>query len=493
MKRNRSIVSSLRKTIEVAAVKTRKLEIQIPKLKPFDLPKLDLPSFSSTGFYYGITADSLSKKSSATATHKKKRVDVGNTVVETLEELRSMRREMEALRREMQAMKKYVGGEGDDISQKQSDLEGEPEGRGSLSRIARIARQRHFEKIGADVERWAEKLLFEEDGEEDGWSEVQPRSISHRDGRTKAYLKWMKDSRRKQADPNDDREYPCLKMFSTIDAPLEEVCLYLSQKEHMEEYNDVLLSHGDLEEITPHSKISWSQTYQVLFLKPRICTSFVSHRWLRDGTQVIVNQACEHPDTPGKGEIPQGYALRGANFISRDPDDPEKTRIAMLAHGHPGDVPKWACKTAVNTMAPSEPFKFFHKVNQNVQRRRLELDQRLDEMGMETEMVSTPPGGPTRRPAGLAQLGYACFWPEGGGQKEGNDRLQRQRNHDDQPNRSDGFQDTVRDRDEGVEEKEMDTDTNTDTNTNTYDVPENANPPADRERTPSDDTAVLSQ
>jgi hypothetical protein len=483
-KTNACIVGAL----EVAAVKTRKLEIQIPKLK-LDLPKLDLPSFSSTGFYYGITSDSLSK-----ATPKKKRVDVGDTVLETLEELRSMRREMETLRREMQAMKKQiVGGEGDDLEQKQSDLEGDSEGRTSLSLIARHARQRHFEKIAADVERWAEVLLFEEDGEEDGWSEVQPRSIFYRDGRTKAYLKWMKDSRRKQADPNDDREYPCLKMFSTIDAPLEEVCLYLSQKEHMEEYNDVLLRHGDLEEITPHSKISWSQTYQVLFLKPRTCTSFVSHRWLRDGTQVVVNQACDHPDTPGKGELPQGYALRSANFISRDPDDPEKTRIAMLTHGHPGhDVPKWACKTAVNTMAPIEPFKFFHKVNQNVQRYRSELEQRLDEMDM--EMISTPPGGPTRRPAGLAALGYACFWPQGGGQQEGGDRLQRQRHQYQQPSRSNGLDDTVRDRDDWAAEKEMDTDTNTGTNTdtNTYDASENANPPVDRERTLID-TAVPSQ
>lgn len=471
-KRNRTRVTSLRKNLEVAAVKTRNLEIQIPKLK-LNLPKIDLPSFSSTGFYYGITQDSLSKKSSSTgtSTHKKRRVDVGDTVVETLEELRSMRREMEALRREMQAMKQQiVGGEGDDLL-KQKDLE---EDRASLSLIARHARQRHFEKIGAEVERWAEKLLFEEDGEEDGWSEVHPRSIFYRDGRTKAYLKWMKDSRRKQADPNDDREYPCIKIFSTIDAPLDMVSLYLSQKEHMEEYNDVLFKHGDLEEITPHSKITWSQTYQVLFLKPRTCTSFVSHRWLRDGTQVIVNQACEHPDTPGKGESPPGYALRSANFISRDPDDPEKSRIALLAHGHPGhDVPKWACKTAVNTMAPIEPFKFFHKVNENIQRRRSELEERLDEMEIENEMVSTPSGGPTRRPAGLAQLGYACFWPEGGGLQEGGDRSQRRRHASDK----------VHDRDDSVAEKEMDTDADT----NTYDAPENANQPpayrdAERER-----------
>jgi hypothetical protein len=473
--RKQTLVSSLRKTLEVAAGKTRKLEI--PKLK-LDLPKLDLKSFSSTGFYYGITPDSLlSTKSKATP--KKKQVNVGDTVVETLEELRSMRREMEALRQEMQAMKRQMmGGEGDGLLQKPSDLEEDSEDRASLSIIARHARQRHFEKIGAEVERWAEDLLFEEDGEEDGWSEVHPRSIFNRDGRTKAYLKWMKDSRRKQADPNDDREYPCLKMFSTIDAPLEVVCLYLSQKERMEEYNDLLLRQGDLEEITPHSKISWAETYQVLFLKPRICTSFVSHRWLRDGTQVVVNQACEHPDTPGKGELPQGYALRSANFISRDPDDPEKTCIAMVSHGHPGhDVPRWACKTAVNTMVPIQPFNFFYKVNQNVQRYRSELERRLDEMAM----VPTPPGEPTRQPAGLAQLGYACFWPQGGGQQEIDDRLQRNQRHQ-QPSRSNEFHDTVHD--DRMLEKGMDS--------RTFDASENANPPADRERTPID-TAVPSQ
>ena len=41
-------------------------------------------------------------------------------------------------------------------------------------------------------------------------------------------------------------------------------------------------------------------------------------RWWRDGTQVIVNQACEHSDKPGtmkesEGDACRGYALRGAN------------------------------------------------------------------------------------------------------------------------------------------------------------------------------------
>jgi hypothetical protein len=450
------LVSSLRKTLDVsvATVKTRKLELQLPKL---ELPKLDLPSFSSTGFYYGITPDSLSaNKRERDATPKKKRVDLQETATETLDELRSMRREMEALRREMQAMKRQmVGSEGDGFDGDLQQLESEKDSqdRASLSIIARHARQRHFEKISADVERWAEELLFEEAGEEDGWAEVQPNkvlgSVFNRGGRTKTYMKWMKDSRRKHADPNDSREYPCLKMYSTIDAPLEDVCLYLSQKDNMEEYNDLMLHQGDLEEITPHSKITWCQSYQILFLKPRVFTSFCSHRWLRDGTQVVINQACDHPDTPGKGVLPQGFALRSANFLSRDPDDPEKTRCAMVSHGNPGhDVPKWACKTIVNTMAPIEPFKLFHKVNQNVQRCRADLERRLEE----TEMVSAPngPGGTSRRPAGLAQLGYACFWPQGGGVQEGGeDRLHRQQhshshNLSHSHGLSDGPTDTVR-------------------------------------------------
>lgn len=78
-------------------------------------------------------------------------------------------------------------------------------------------------------------------------------------------------------------------------------------------------------------------------------------------------------------------------------------------------MPQWAAKTAVNALAPIEPFKLFHKINANVQRSRPQLRQRLQE----AEMVSTLPSGRSPRPAGMAQLGYACFWPNGGGIKEG--------------------------------------------------------------------------
>ena len=87
----------------------------------------------------------------------------------------------------------------------------------------------------------------------------------------------------------------------------------------------------------------------------------------------------------------------------------------MISHAKPGgNVPGWAQKTAVNALAPIEPFKIFHKINENVKRNQPKLRERLQE----AEMVSLP-GGRSSRPAGIAQLGYACFWPNGGGQIEG--------------------------------------------------------------------------
>lgn len=103
--------------------------------------------------------------------------------------------------------------------------------------------------------------------------------------------------------------------------------------------------------------------------------------------------------------------------ISRCPDDPEKTIIYIVAHANPGGgVPQWAVKTAVNALAPIEPFKLFHKINENVQRNRPQLRERL----LQAEMVGANlPQGRSPRPAGMAQLGYACFWPNGGGVYEG--------------------------------------------------------------------------
>lgn len=131
-------------------------------------------------------------------------------------------------------------------------------------------------------------------------------------------MKWMKDSRGDKADKEDDTEYPCIKCMSIIDAPLEDVCTYLSQESASPDYNDVVAKHKDVEEISPNAKICWSQSPQILFVKPRDFVTFCHHRWKGDGAEVMVNQAIDHPDYPANNQEKEGkpcraYALRGAN------------------------------------------------------------------------------------------------------------------------------------------------------------------------------------
>lgn len=381
---------------EVGAFKIHK-----PKKLEFD-PK----PLRNSGTYYGFRVDKVSSYTAPTPGGKKRNLDVKETMVLTLDELRAMRHEMEALRKELEDMKRQF---------RREETEGTEEFGGVSSLLSKAKRRKEFNRIGNDVERWAEKIL--EEGEEDGWREVECNKVLRTSinpyGRTKAYLKWMRDSRGSHANQRDEREYPCIKVYSTIDAPLDEVCVYLSQEKHVPEYNDIVVKHRDLEEIEPHSKICWGQTPKILFIKPRDLVTYCHLRWLRDGTQVLVNQACEHKEASAKRQNPRAFALRGANFIGRDPDDPEKTRIIIISHANPGeDVPTWAMKTAVNTLAPIEPFKLFNRINDGVSRAKPELERRLEEI----EMVSIP--GKCPKPAGIAQMGYACFWPEGGGLQE---------------------------------------------------------------------------
>lgn len=199
-------------------------------------------------------------------------------------------------------------------------------------------------------------------------------------------MKWMADTRDEHdresgiSDKNN-LDYPCIKCYSTIDAPMDTVCSFLSNKDTIPLYNELIEDHDDVEEITPHSKITWTKICKILFVKPRDFVTFCSHRWWRDGTQVIINQACEHEGRPGlmeegQGDATRGFALRGANcerfllhimylcisiiqhfacvthsmfflqldftVISKDPNDPNKTRITILAHANPGGgLPQW--------------------------------------------------------------------------------------------------------------------------------------------------------
>ena len=366
--------------------------------------------YSHVGFYYGLTPNRVTRTAETNlASQAPKRLALRDSMSEALDELRTMRREMEALRKELRAIKRQMGG----------DMEEEEEGPPSPEMLfARREKQQRYDKLGAEVEKWAEEMLFNQDGEADGWTEVHCnrvlRPAFNGGGATRAYLKWMRDSRGTDAHTDDKREYPCIKLYSTLEAPLEQVCAYLSQEQHSTEYNELVERHRDLEEVTPHSKICWGQTPQILFVKPRELITFCHHRWLRDGTQVVVNQACDEYTSEEENLKASAFALRGATYIGRDPDDPEKTRISLLAHASPGnDVPTWACKTAINAIAPIEPFKLIHKINEGIQKNKLELDRNLQD----TEMVAVP--GRTNRPAGLCQMGYACFWPKGGGVMEG--------------------------------------------------------------------------
>ena len=48
----------------------------------------------------------------------------------------------------------------------------------------------------------------------------------------------MKDCRKNSSTADDgDNQYACIKVFTTIDSPMEDVCEYLSREDHMEEYN----------------------------------------------------------------------------------------------------------------------------------------------------------------------------------------------------------------------------------------------------------------
>jgi hypothetical protein len=182
----------------------------------------------------------------------------------------------------------------------------------------------------------------------------------------------------------------------------------------------------DLEEISFNSKITWTLCPPVLFIKSRDFVTFCSHRWKRDGTQVVVNQALEHHENAPQavqkesdGGACRARALRGTNFISPDPDDPlRKTRFTILALADPGGgLPLWAMKAAINAVLPIEPFKLYYKLKTALKSYEPTSHTELVSSSLEGDITSAR-FGRSSKPAGLAQLGYACFWPKGGGLQE---------------------------------------------------------------------------
>lgn len=138
-----------------------------------------------------------------------------------------------------------------------------------------------FESVGLQVERWANQLLSETD---DSWTQVHCSKVVRKkfnpQGQTQQFLKWMRDSRE---DATDSNIHPCMKLTSTIDAPLEVVCLYLSQQNRSREYNSLLVRQRVVQVLTPHSQICWGQSPQLCkFVRGRFkygyCQSYAADR-----------------------------------------------------------------------------------------------------------------------------------------------------------------------------------------------------------------------
>ena len=64
----------------------------------------------------------------------------------------------------------------------------------------------------------------------------------------------------------------------------------------------------------------------------------------------------------------------------------------------------------MNAVAPIEPYKLFAKINQNLAKSKPELEKLKLERA---ERASVP--GRSSQPVGFASIGFAGFWPEGGG------------------------------------------------------------------------------
>jgi hypothetical protein len=272
--------------------------------------------FQKSGFYYGIDPNTMMPKKTDNSRAKQRPPKLKDTMNEALVELKLLRQEMERMRIEMQQLKRKMVGEDDDENIDEYSSE-EAKANGMM---IRRKRKKDAEKLAGEIETWANAILQE--GEEDGWKRLEcnkmVRASVNGMERTTAYMKWLPDSRGEKADKEDHSKHPCIKCFSTIDAPLEEVCTYLSQPDKSVEYNDVVEHHKELEKISPSAKICWSQSPQILFVKPRDFVTFCHHRWKSDGTEIIVNQACEHPKFPiekmeKEGKSCRGYALRGIN------------------------------------------------------------------------------------------------------------------------------------------------------------------------------------
>ena len=177
---------------------------------------------------------------------------------------------------------------------------------------------KEFNQIAKDVEKWAEDLLSQNDvknvpkkyhGSDEGgyWYELKCRKPHkfNANGETRLFLNWMKDSRGEKYARKQQNEYhhhgesgtkygkrgkkgressedssaatistklhPCMKVISTINAPFEDVCLYLSQPKHYRDYNTLLVNVRDIQDLSHDSKLCWGQTPKLCKFNQTVC------------------------------------------------------------------------------------------------------------------------------------------------------------------------------------------------------------------------------
>ena len=75
---------------------------------------------------------------------------------------------------------------------------------------------------------------------------------------------------------------------------------------------------------------------------------------------------------------------------------------------------------------------------------------KLREISAQADMASSLPGGRSPRPGGLSQMGYAAFWPKGGGIKEG--ALQQENSQVENGEQNGGLSETIEEGDEDDDE-----------------------------------------
>lgn len=170
-------IKQYHETIEVATTTKRR------KRRKLNLPTVDKSQLQGGGFYYGITAETLSK--TTTASDSKRRPRLSDSMFEALEELRMMRMEMETMRKEMQTLKrKMISADGEMEEEDSEEIKAQ-------ARVAKRRKARECEKLAGEIEDWAMQMI--KAGEEDGWKEVacnkmMRKSVNPTD-RTKAYVK----------------------------------------------------------------------------------------------------------------------------------------------------------------------------------------------------------------------------------------------------------------------------------------------------------------